>query len=174
MPDDFLTAPHQPYNREIADLQSALQAEQAETNHLVARVRQLEADLAVVRTRRGFSGLLTQGRESFDRYTGGGLRKLANRTWIKALAGVSNLAWRLRRTAAIQRALQRIPRLNATLRRFYRMAQRVLQTRTSNAAAESHSVSDDPLAGSLTAPAKSIYQRLQIAVSESHERSRSE
>jgi FkbM family methyltransferase len=85
---------------------------QARLDHLSGRIHQLEAQLAVPSVDRAVGRALRRARETGDRLTGGGLRKLARR----ALTALVRRSMRDRRVMALGRAVLRpFPKLATTL-----------------------------------------------------------
>jgi GT2 family glycosyltransferase/glycosyltransferase involved in cell wall biosynthesis len=72
---------------QTANLRSSLQAEQAQMNHLLRRIHQLEAEVAILSKDRRVGSVFRRLRVAGNRLTGGGFRSLARRAVAKLLRG---------------------------------------------------------------------------------------
>jgi hypothetical protein len=152
--------------------QAAQQAEQAHASHLLERIQQLEADLAVryhyLGVFGGIGSLAKRTRALGDRITGGGLRKLAKRL----LATLTRRVMGQRALLAVGRAvLKPFPKLTTALYQVATAPDPV--TMPPLASPPSVSSQGQPTAGSsamgldFPASARPVYRRLQAAISES-------
>jgi FkbM family methyltransferase len=153
----------------VTSLHTILRTEQAHVGHLLGRVRQLEAGLAVQsHYRRVFGGV----REIGDRITGGGLRSLAKRL----LTTLVQRSMRHRGLLALGRFLLKpFPKLATSL---YQLATRSEPTAALPAPSPA-ALPDGPLpsnapviAAALPASARSIYLKLRDVMSDGNTRSR--
>ena len=131
-------------------------------DHLLGRVHQLEAQLAVPSVDRAIGRALKRVQETGDRLTGGGMRSLARR----ALTTLVQRSMRDRRLMALGRAvLKPFPKVATTL---YQLATREDAVATSSIPSPAGSLSSDDAAtvAALPASARSTYLRLKAAMSE--------
>jgi hypothetical protein len=162
---------------QVANLNNIVQTEQANAGYIMGRIQQLEAELVAQSQYRGVFGSI---REIGDRMTGGGLRSLAKRT--RGLGdrmtggGLRNLAKRV--LLVLGRAvLKPFPKLTTSLCRLTTTPDAVaMPSVVSVSGASPPDASATKLVPSdgnqqlatLPASARSMYQKLRAAMSDSN------